>query len=74
MSTATVPHELKRELGVNVDKSPTFRDRFSFEQQKALIDEDLFAAKSVMAVLFTIVTGGLVLGAGTVLILTMLRY
>ncbi|MCG8585457.1 MAG: hypothetical protein MI757_12165 [Pirellulales bacterium] len=73
MATVAAPHDLKRELGINADNCPTFRDRFNFEQQKALIDEDLFAAKSVMAVLFTIVTGGLALGAGTVLILTMLR-
>ena len=73
MATTAQSHDLKQELGVNADNHPTFRDHFSFEQQKALIDEDLFAAKSVMAVLFAIVTGGLVLGAGTVLVLTMLR-
>ena len=73
MATVSQPDDLKKELGINADHCPTFRTRFNFEQQKALIDEDLFAARSVISVLFAIVTGGLVLGASTVLIMTILR-
>jgi uncharacterized membrane protein YedE/YeeE len=73
MATVSQTHDLKKELGIDADHCPTFRTRFSFDEQKALINEDLFAAKSVMAVLFAIVTGGLIFGVGTVLVLTMLR-
>ena len=69
MAIATQEHDLKSELGIDADRCPTFRDHFNFEQQKALVEEDLFAAKSVMALLFSIVTAGLLLGSGTILIL-----
>jgi hypothetical protein len=74
MATALQAHDLKKELGIDADRSPTFRERFNFEQQRALVEEDVFAAKSVVAILFTIVTTGFLLGASAVLILTALRW
>jgi hypothetical protein len=73
MAAANQAYDLKKEFGIAAENYPKFHEHFDGAQQKALIDEDIFAAKSVMAVLFTIVTGGLVLGIGTVLVLTMLR-
>jgi len=73
MTSTSTSQSRKHELGIDVDKFPEFKARFSHDEQKALIDDDLDAAKYVMAVLFAIVTMGLVLGGGTVLILTMLR-
>ena len=73
MSAATTSSSEPHELAIDVDPFPTFKETFSHDEQKALIDDDLDAAKSVMAVLFAIVAMGLVLGIGTVLVLTMLR-
>ena len=73
MATIARTHDLRKELGIDADRCPMFRTRFSFDQQKALIDEDKFAAKSVITLLFTLIASGLVLGTGAVLIMTMLR-
>jgi hypothetical protein len=73
MATMSQPHSTRHEHVIDLDRFPSFKARFSHDEQQALIDEDLTAAKTVMTVLFAIVTMGLVLGGGTVLLLNMLR-
>jgi hypothetical protein len=73
MATIVRKHNLRKELGIDADRCPTFRTQFSFDQQKDLIDEDVYAAKSVITLLCVLVASGLVLGASAVLIMAMLR-
>ena len=52
MAAADQSYDLKKEFGIAAENYPKFHKHFDGPQQKALIDEDIFAAKSVMAVLF----------------------
>lgn len=50
MAAADQSYDLKKEFGIVAENYPKFHEHFDGAQQKALIDEDIFAAKSVMAV------------------------
>ena len=43
-------------------------DRFSTDEQQAMVDDDLFAARSVSMVLVSLITAGMVLSAVTLLV------
>lgn len=51
----------------NENLGPVFRS-FSTDERRAMMEEDLFAGRSVSTVLLAIVTMGMLLMAGTVLI------
>ena len=52
MASASHEHDLKQELGINADQCPTFRKHFDFEQQKALINEDLITCDLIVGLLW----------------------
>jgi hypothetical protein len=65
---ASVPVPIVR-LPVDENAFPVWRDAFDLDTRRKLVDEDLNAGRSVTAVLVTIVTGGLLLGASAVAII-----
>ena len=66
-------HDLEKEMGIHVDQFPNFKSKFSADEQWALVEEDVNAAKTVTGLLVTLVTVGLTLGAGAVLLMRLLR-
>ena len=73
MALVSHSHDLEREMGVHVDQFPNFRSKFSADEQWTLVEEDVNAAKTVMGLLFTLVTVGLTLGGSAVLLMHLLR-
>ena len=43
-------------------------DRFSTEEQQSMVDEDLFAARTVSLVLVSLITSGMILSAVTLIV------
>ena len=62
MSTTIEPSDQSQETRFNEDAYPAWKNSFSAKTRHDLIDEDLFAAKSVCGLLIAIIAGGVLLG------------
>jgi hypothetical protein len=64
---------LNRFLADELSGGPTFR-KFSLAERRAMMEDDLFAGRSVSRILGAIVIGGTLLMLGTVAIALLARY
>lgn len=69
MVTAESVHEDLLKINVNEDDFPEFKTAFEPEVRRELVFEDLEAGKNVSGVLVTIVSVGLALMIGSVLLI-----
>lgn len=71
MATVSAPRVPVSIVPLPVDENafPAWRDAFDPDTRRQLVDEDLTAGRSVVAVLVTIVAGGLLLGISAVAII-----